>query len=59
MTKWETFKNKYPKLYEMLTLKDSIDLEMLKFLCNSAENFTELSKEELIEKEFNIGDKIS
>ena len=59
MTKWETFKNKYPKLYEMLTLTDTIDLEMLKFLCNSSENFTDLSKEELLDKEFKIGDELA
>ncbi len=31
---------------------------MLKFLCKSAENFTELSKDELLEKEFKIGEKL-
>ena len=59
ITKWETFKNKYPKLYQMLTLTDTIDLEMLKFLCNSAENFTDLSKEQLLDKEFTVGDELA
>ena len=59
MKKWDIFKNKHPRLYDMLTLSDTIDLKMLKFLCDSAENHEKLTKEQLLEKEFEIGDKLA
>lgn len=57
--KWENFKKKFPKLYEMLTLNDSIDMNLLKFLCDTAEKQQKLSKDEQIETDFEIGDKLA
>lgn len=58
-TKWEDFKKTYPQLYNMLTLNDNIDMNILKFLCESAEKQKELSKEEQLETDFEIGDKLA
>lgn len=58
-TKWENFKTKYPRLYEMLTITDNIDLKLLKFLCESAQTQLEKTKEEQLETDFEIGDKLA
>lgn len=58
-TKWENFKTKYPRLYEMLTVTENIDLKLLKFLCDSAEAQLEKTKEQQLETDFEIGDKLA
>ena len=57
--KWLTFKNKYPQLYTMLTIEDTIDLKMLKFMCDMSEKQKKLNKEEIIENEFEVGDVLA
>ena len=57
--KWELFKKRFPQLYEMLTLNDNLDLNLLKFLCDTAEKQMKLSKEEQLETDFNIGDRLA
>ena len=59
LTKWGNFKNKYPKLYEMLITSQTVDLKLLKLLCNSAEDHNSLTKDEQIENEFSIGDNLA
>ena len=59
LSKWENFKNKFPQLYEMLTISDTVDLTLLKFFCDSAEKQLKLSKEEQLENDFEIGDKLA
>ena len=34
--KWESFKNKFPTLFEMLSMNSNIDTKMLKYICNKA-----------------------
>lgn len=58
-TKWETFKKKFPTFYKMITTSDNIDLNMVKYMCNTALKQQNLSKEEQIEKEFDVGDKLA
>ena len=58
-TKWEIFKDKYPRLYEMLTIGDNIDITMLKFLCDSAEKQNKLSPNEQLEHDFHIGEHLA
>jgi len=59
-SKWEIFKKKYPKLYEMLTLTDQVDLKMLKFLCEKAyEQNLLTSTEEKLETDFEVGDRLA
>ena len=57
--KWTNFKNKFPKLYEMLTITDNVDLNMLKFLCDSAENHQKKNKNDQLELDFEVSEKIS
>ena len=58
-SKWEEFKNKFPQLYEMLTINDNMDLRLLKFLCESAEKQNKLTNhEERLENDFEIGDQL-
>ena len=57
--KWETFKKKFPTFYKMITTSDNIDLNMVKYMCNTALKQQNLSKEEQIEKEFDVGDKLA
>lgn len=57
--KWETFKTKFPTFYKMITTSDNIDLNMVKYMCNTALKQQTLSKEERIEKEFDVGDKLA
>lgn len=59
LSKWESFKNKFPQLYQMLTISDTVDLTLLKFLCNAAENQNMLSKEEQLENEIKVGEKLA
>lgn len=59
LTKWESFKNKFPQLYQILTITETIDLKLLKFLCDTAENQNNLTKDEQLENEFEIGDKLA
>ena len=59
LNKWETFRTKYPKLYEMLTITETIDLNLLKFLCDSAEKQKLLNKEEQLENEFKVGETLA
>lgn len=58
-TKWEEFKNIYPQLYNMLTLNNNIDMNILKFLCESSEKQKQLSTEEQLETDFEIGDQLA
>lgn len=58
-TKWETFKTKFPQLYQMLTLQDDLDLKMLKYLCDTSEKHNEKSKREQIDSEFEIGETLA
>jgi hypothetical protein len=58
-TKWEDFKNTYPQLFNMLTLNENIDMNILKFLCESAEKQKEQSTHEQLETDFKIGDKLA
>jgi hypothetical protein len=58
--KWSEFKGKYPKLYSMLISSESVDLEMLKFICENVEINSKLtSKEERLELEIKVGDKLA
>lgn len=57
--KWDNFKKKFPQLYQMLTITDTVDLNMLKFFCDTAEKQQMLSKEEQLENEFEIGDTLA
>lgn len=57
--KWETFKTKFPTFYKMITITDNIDINMVKYMCNMALKHQNLSKEEKIENEFVIGDKLA
>lgn len=59
LSKWESFKNKFPQLYQMLTISDTVDLTLLKFLCDSAEKQKLLSKEEQLENDFEIGERLA
>jgi hypothetical protein len=59
LSKWESFKNKFPQLYQMLTISETVDLKLLKFLCDSAEKQKLLSKEEQLENDFEIGEKLA
>lgn len=58
-SKWETFKDKYPRLYDMLTIADNIDINMLKFLCDSAEKQLKLNENEQMENDFEMGDTLA
>ena len=58
--KWEKFKEKFPKLYMMLTLQEKIDLTLLKYLCETADKQNLLNKkEEKTEIDFEVGDKLA
>ena len=52
-------KKKFPQLYEMLTISDTIDLTLLKFLCDAAEKQKNLSKENQLENDFEVGEKLA
>jgi hypothetical protein len=43
----------------MLTISDIIDLTLLKFLCDAAEKQKNLSKENQLENDFEVGDKLA
>lgn len=58
-TKWKTFKEKYPQLYNMLTIESTIDLNMLKFMCEMCEKNMKSTKEEQLENEFMVGDVLA
>ena len=58
--KWETFKNKFPQLYEMLTINDNIDLRLLEFLCQTAEKQNKLTnREQRLENDFQVGEQLA
>lgn len=59
LSKWENFKKKFPQLYQMLTISDIVDLKLLKFLCDSAEKQRLLSKEDQLENDFEVGEKLA
>lgn len=59
LSKWENFKIRFPQLYEMLTISETIDLQLLKFLCDAAEKQKNLSKKEQLENDFDVGDKLA
>uniref|UniRef100_A0A6C0LDD9 Uncharacterized protein n=1 Tax=viral metagenome TaxID=1070528 RepID=A0A6C0LDD9_9ZZZZ len=59
LSKWESFKKKFPRLYEMLIITDTVDLTLLKFLCDSAEKQKKLSEDEKLENDFEIGEKLA
>lgn len=61
--KYKNFKDKYPSLFGMLTMNDNIDTQMLKFLCDKADEQKRLnlykseeSKEKQLENDFEVGD---
>ena len=58
-SKWENFKNQFPQLYNMLIITETVDLELLKYLCDSANNHKNLSKESQLNTEFEIGEKLA
>ena len=64
--KYNNFREKYPTLFGMLTMNDDVDTEMLKFLCNKADeqmllnlDNSETSKDQQLENEFEVGDKLA
>ena len=57
--KWDSFKLKFPQLYQMLTLENNIDLQILKYLCETAEKHNEKTKNEKIEQEFEVGETLA
>lgn len=58
--KWETFKNKFPQLYEMLTISDNVDLRLLEFLCQTAEKQNILTnREQRLENDFQVGEQLA
>lgn len=57
--KWENFKKVYPQLYSMLLITENVDLNMLKFMCDKAQTQLQLPKEQQLENDFNIGDKLA
>jgi hypothetical protein len=59
LSKWENFKNRFPQLYQMLTISDTVDLKLLKFLCDTAEKQKNLSKENQLENDFEVGEKLA
>ena len=59
ITKWDLFKNKYPILYNMLTINNDIDLNMLKYLCNAADEQNKLDENEKTDHEFEVGDSLA
>ena len=59
LSKWESFKNKFPQLYQMLTISDTIELTLLKFLCDAAEKQKNLSKKDQLENDFEVGEKLA
>ena len=59
ITKWDLFKNKYPILYNMLTINNDIDLNMLKYLCDAADKQNQLDENEKTDHEFQVGDSLA
>ena len=57
--KWSTFKTNYSQLYNMLTIENNIDLNMLKFMCEMTEKNKSSSKDEKLENEFIVGDVLA
>ena len=57
--KWTNFKNRFPKLYEMLTINDTLDLNMLKFLCENAEKHKNMTQNQQLDLEVDIGKKLA
>lgn len=57
--KWINFKNRYPKLYEMLTINDTLDLKMLKFLCENADKHKNMTQDQQLDLEVDIGKKLA
>ena len=57
--KWINFKNRYPKLYEMLTINDTLDLNMLKFLCENADKHKNMTQDQQLDLEVDIGKKLA
>jgi len=57
--KWIDFNNKYPKLFQMLTSNENIDLNMIKFLCDLAEKQKNGSEETKLENDFKVSDKLA
>lgn len=59
VNKWTTFKLRYPRLYDMLTLTENVDLNMLKYLCETAEKQNKLTENEKFESDFTVGDNLA
>lgn len=60
LKKWESFKNKFPQLYQMLTINDNVDLRLLEFLCQTADKQNKLiNREQRLENDFQIGEKLA
>ena len=57
--KWINFKNRFPKLYEMLTINDTLDLNMLKFLCENADKHKNMTQDQQLDLEVDIGKKLA
>ena len=58
-TKWDNFNKKLPALYKMLISNEHLDLNLLKFMCDKAQEQNKLSKEEQLEIDFEVGDKLA
>lgn len=57
-SKWTIFQKKYPQLYLILTMTEHVDIKMLKFLCDKADEQTK-SKVDNLEIDFEVGDKLA
>ena len=57
--KWVDFKNSYPKLYSLLLTNDDFDMGMLKFICQNVDEHKNLSKEEKLNLEVDVGKKLA
>lgn len=57
--KWVNFKTNYPHLYDMLIMNETVDFNMLQYMCNLADKQNKLTKEEQLECEFEVGDTLA
>lgn len=57
--KWDNFKTKYPHLYDMLIMNETVDFNMLEYMCNLADKQNKVSIEEQLEYDFEVGDTLA
>lgn len=57
--KWADFKKSYPKLYSLLLTNNDFDMGMLKFICQNVDEHKNLSREEQLNLEVNVGKKLA